>query len=171
MLPLVRGGTGSDSEFETQPEFSPDKYEGGTLNAVGLAGLEASVTWLLQTGMEELRRREQELTADLIQGLSEISGVRVQGTYEAGKQVAVVSFTIPGVDPAEIGFRLDSEFGIAARVGLQCSPLAHKTLGTFPTGTVRFSLGVHNTREEINVAVSAVRSIARRRSRGGRNDE
>jgi cysteine desulfurase / selenocysteine lyase len=167
--PLVRGGTGSDSDSEMQPGFLPDKFESGTLNVVGLAGLEAGVKWLAEQGVEELRNREKELTARLIEGLRGVPGAEVRGTLDASKQLAVVSFTVADLDPAEVGFRLDDEFGIAARVGLHCSPLAHKTLGTFPTGTVRFSLSAQNTAAEIDSAARAVRSLARASGRGNRD--
>jgi cysteine desulfurase/selenocysteine lyase len=167
MRPLMRGGTGSDSESETQPDFLPDAFESGTMNVVGLAGLEAGVRWLMEQGVEELRDRERHLTARLIEGLCD-AGAEVQGPLDASRQLPVVSFTLAGVDPGEIGFRLDEEFGIAARVGLHCSPAAHKTLGTFPAGTVRFSLGAFTTTNDIDSALRAVRHLARdRESKGG----
>jgi len=159
--PLTRGGTGSDSDAELQPEFLPDKFESGTMNAVGLAGLEAGVRWLREQGVEEIRSREHRLTARLLEGLSEIRGVGVKGTGDASKQLPVVSFTIAGLDPGEIGLRLDNEFGIAARVGLHCSPATHQTLGTFPTGAVRLSLGAFNSASEVDHTLRAVQELAR----------
>lgn len=158
--PLIRGGTGSNSDTELQPGFLPDKLESGTLNAVGLAGLEAGVRWLQHRGVQEIRSRERRLTARLLEGLCAIPGVEVKGPRDAAKQLPVVSFTIAGRDPGEIGFRLDQEFGIAARVGLHCSPVAHQTLGTFRTGTVRLSLGAFNTTADVDHAVQAVRQLA-----------
>ncbi len=160
MRPLMRGGTGSNSESEAQPEFLPDKFESGTLNVVGLAGLEAGVRWLIEQGIEDLRSRERELTARLIEGLREIPGVKVRGTLDASRQLPVVSFTIEGMDPGEIGLRLDEESGIAARVGLHCSPATHRTIGTFPSGTVRFSLSAFTTVDDIDYALKAVGSLA-----------
>lgn len=160
LQPLVRGGTGSNSESDLQPDFLPDKFESGTMNVVGLAGLEAGVRWLIQQGQEDLRRRERALTARLIEGLSDLPGVKVEGTRDASRQVPVVSFTIAGLDPAEIGLRLDEECGVAARVGLHCSPNAHRTLGTFPVGTVRFSLGPLTTSADVDEALQAVRRLA-----------
>lgn len=166
--PLMRGGTGSNSESDLQPEFLPDKFESGTMNVVGLAGLEAGVRWLVEQGLEELRSRECALTARLIEGLGRIPGVEVKGTLDASRQLPVVSFTLRGVDLGELGLRLDEEFGIAARVGLHCSPIAHRTLGTFPTGTVRFSLGALSTLDGVDLAVRAVRHVAEEtRRRGG----
>ena len=166
LQPLVRGGTGSNSESEIQPHFLPDKFESGTMNVVGLAGLEAGVRWLVEQGVEELRDRESDLTARLLEGLCEIPGVEVKGTLDACRQLPVVSFTLDGPDPGEIGLRLDEEFDIAARVGLHCSPAAHKTLGTFPAGTVRFSLSAFTTTNDIDFALRAVRHLARSRGKG-----
>jgi cysteine desulfurase / selenocysteine lyase len=166
MRPLMRGGTGSNSESETQPEFLPDKYESGTLNVVGLAGLEAGVRWLVERGVGNLRSREEDLTRRLIEGLRDIPGVGVRGTLDASRQLPVVSFTITGMDPGEIGLRLDEESGIAARVGLHCSPATHRTIGTFPTGTVRFSLSAFTTVSDIDYALGTVRRLA---SEAGRN--
>jgi len=166
--PLMRGGTGSNSASELQPDFLPDKFESGTMNVVGLAGLEAGVHWLAEQGPEALRSRERTLAACLIEGLGEILGVEVRGTRDASRQLPVVSFTLTGLDPAEIGLRLDEEFGVAARVGLHCSPIAHLTLGTFPTGAVRLSLGALSTRDDVDMAVRAVGRLAEEtRRRGG----
>jgi cysteine desulfurase / selenocysteine lyase len=161
MQPLVRGGTGSESEAEIQPAFLPDAFESGTLNVVGLAGLQAAIGWLVEQGVEELRSRETALTARLLEGLRDITEVRVYGPLDASKQLPVVSFTIGGRDLAEVGSRLDEQFGVAVRVGLQCSPAAHKTIGTFPEGTIRLSLGAFTTAEDVDYAVAAVRAVAR----------
>jgi len=158
--PLVRGGTGSRSESQRQPDFLPDKYESGTLNTVGLAGLAAAIGWVLEHGVEEIRAREVELTASLLSGLLDIPAVTVHGTLDARRQASTVSFTIAGVEPGEVGRRLDDEYGIAARVGLHCSPLAHETLGTYPAGTVRLSLGPFTTEADVTRAVRAVRELA-----------
>lgn len=158
--PLTRGGTGSRSESQLQPDFLPDKFESGTLNVVGLAGLAAGVTWILQRGVTTIRAREMELTSRLLAGLGETRGVRVYGTKDARRQLSTVSFTLSGMEPGEVARRLDDVFGIAARVGLHCSPLAHETLGTHPAGTVRFSLGVFTTGEDVASALHAVGALA-----------
>ena len=160
MEPLMRGGTGSRSEEERQPEFLPDKYESGTANAVGLAGLAASVRWILSTGVDDIREHEVELSQRLIDGLKEIPGVTVYGTQDAERQTPTISFTIDGMDPSEVGMRLDSDYGILCRVGLHCAPTAHRTIGTFPEGTIRFGLSVFTTTEEVDAAVEAVRALA-----------
>jgi cysteine desulfurase/selenocysteine lyase len=158
--PLKRGGTGSRSELEEQPDFLPDMCESGTANTVGLAGLGAGVRFVLEQGVEKIRRHEEALTAQLIEGLQAVPGVTVYGGCDAARQMATISFDVAGLEPSEVGLRLDEEYGIMCRVGLHCAPSAHKTIGTFPTGTVRFGLSYFNTEEEIEVAVQAVREMA-----------
>jgi cysteine desulfurase family protein len=158
--PMKRGGTGSRSEREEQPNFLPDLCESGTPNTVGLAGLEAGVRWVLERGVDAIRAHEVELAQRLIEGLSAIPGVAVHGGHDAHRQTATVSFNITGVEPSEVGLRLDEEYSILCRVGLHCAPAAHKTLGTFPVGTVRFGLGAFNTLEEVETALEAVRQLA-----------
>lgn len=158
--PLTRGGTGSRSEHETQPDFLPDMYESGTPNVVGLAGLAAGVRWVLERGVEAIRAHEVALSHTLIEGLRSIDGVRVYGTLDAELQTATVSFNIAGMAPSEVGLRLDDEYGIMCRVGLHCAPTAHRTIGTFPNGTVRFGLSAFNTMHEVETAVTAVEELA-----------
>ncbi len=158
--PLKRGGTGSRSELEEQPDFLPDMCESGTANTVGLAGLGAGVRFVLEQGVEKIRRHEEELTAQLIEGLQAIPGVTLYGGCDAARQTATVSFNVGGLEPSEVGFQLDEEYGILCRVGLHCAPSAHKTIGTFPRGTVRFGLSYFNTKEEVKAALRAVREMA-----------
>lgn len=158
--PLRRGGTGSRSEHEQQPDFLPDLCESGTPNVVGLAGLTAGVRWVLAQGVEAIRAYEIALTRRLIDGLRAIPGVTVYGTLDAELQTATVSFNIAGMEPSEVGLRLDDEYGIMCRVGLHCAPAAHRTIGTFPEGTVRFGLGAFNTLDEIEAALAAVAELA-----------
>jgi len=160
--PLKRGGTGSRSELEEQPDFLPDMCESGTANTVGLAGLGAGVRFVLEQGVENIRRHEEELTAQLIEGLKAIPSVTLYGGHDAVRQTAAVSFNVAGLEPSEVGLQLDEEYGILCRVGLHCAPSAHKTIGTFPTGTVRFGLSYFNTEEEVDLAIQAVREIAGR---------
>jgi cysteine desulfurase family protein len=159
--PLKRGGTGSRSEREEQPDFLPDMCESGTPNAVGLAGLKAGVRWVLERGVDAIHAHEQALTRRLIDGLKEISGVTVYGGLDASRQTATVSFNVAGMSSSEVGLQLDEEHGILCRVGLHCAPAAHKTIGTFPDGTVRFGLGVLNTVKQVDAAVQAVHRLAR----------
>ncbi|MBN1347945.1 aminotransferase class V-fold PLP-dependent enzyme [candidate division KSB1 bacterium] len=158
--PIITGGTGSKSESESQPDFLPDLCESGTPNAVGLAGLEAGIRWLSEVGIEAVRAHEIALTSALIERLGNIPGVQLYGTRDANKQLATVSFNIEGMQPSEVGLRLDEEFDILCRVGLHCTPASHKTIGTFPRGTVRFGLGYFNTPEEVDAAANAVKILA-----------
>lgn len=158
--PLQRGGTGSRSEEEEQPDFFPDCCESGTPNAAGLAGLEASLCWLARSGLETIRAHEVALTTRLIEGLRAVPGVTVYGTGDAQRQTATVSFALAGSAVSEVGLILDEKYGIMCRVGLHCAPAAHRTIGTFPHGTVRFSPGVFNTAAEIETALDAVRALA-----------
>lgn len=160
LRPLRQGGTGSRSEREAQPDFFPDRYESGTPNAVGLAGLVAALTWLQQQGVENIRAYEQNLCALMLNGLVSISGVTVYGPRDASKQTAAVAFNIEGMEPSEVGLRLDEEYNILCRVGLHCAPSAHRTLGTFPKGCVRFGLGFFNTPDDVCQAVTAIRALA-----------
>lgn len=159
LAPLKRGGTGSRSEHEEQPAFLPDRCESGTPNAVGLAGLAAGVRWVLGQGVERIRAHEQALTEHLLAGLAAIPGVTVYGTGDARRQTATVSFNITGRQPSEVGLHLDGRYEIMCRVGLHCAPAAHRTLGTFPGGTVRFGLAAFNTAAEVERALEAVAAL------------
>jgi len=160
LAPLLRGGTGSDSAQETQPEFLPDVHESGTLNVAGIAGLGAGVRFLAEIGIEAVMAHERKLVAQFLAGAAEISGITLYGPRDAALQCGVVSFNVAGAMPSEVGLLLDQSFGIMARPGLHCAPSAHRTLGTFPTGTVRFSFGWFNTPDEVDAAVEALREIA-----------
>jgi cysteine desulfurase family protein len=160
ILPLVRGGTGSASEFEEQPEMLPDKFESGTLNAIGIAGLGAGVRWVMDRKIENIRAHEVALIRNLVEGLQDVPGVKILGPFESSSRTAVVSFTIAGQSVSDVGLRLDEEYGILSRVGLHCAPAAHRTLGAFPGGTVRLAPGVFSTLDEMEFAVAAVKEIA-----------
>jgi selenocysteine lyase/cysteine desulfurase len=134
--------------------------ESGTANSVGLAGLAAGVRWVLEQGVESIREHEIKLTQRLIDGLQEIPGLTVHGGLDPTRQTATVSFNVAGLKPSEVGLRLDEEYDIMSRVGLHCAPAAHRTLGTFPTGTVRFGLSALNTLDQVDRATQAVRDIA-----------
>ncbi|MBN1570251.1 MAG: aminotransferase class V-fold PLP-dependent enzyme [Acidobacteria bacterium] len=160
MQPLVRGGTGSRSEFEIQPEDCPDKFESGTLNGAGIAGLGAGVRWVLKEGIASIRSREMALAQLLMNGLEDIQGITVYGSRNIKDRVSIVSFTVAGHRVSEIGLRLDEEYGIMSRVGLHCAPAAHRTIGSFPEGTVRFAPGVQTKSEEVSEAINAVKEIS-----------
>jgi len=161
--PLRYGGTGSLSELDIQPEFLPDRLESGTPNTPGIAGLLAGVKFILKTGQENIRVKELELAKKLIDGLNNIPEVEVYGPISTNDRTAVVSFNIEGMDGGEVAHLLDSEFEIACRAGLHCAPWAHRTIGTINTGTVRFSPGYFNSKEDVDNALAAVNALGRRR--------
>ena len=165
MIPLKQGGTGSRSEFERQPDFLPDCFESGTPNGPGIAGLLAGLHFVMEEGIEKIRQREGRLVEILIVGLRKLPGVKIYGPEEGSQRIATLSFTIEGTTPSEISTRLEREFSILCRPGLHCAPSAHRSLGTFPDGTVRFSLGAFNTKEEVNTVISAVSEISKVASR------
>jgi len=158
--PLMTGGTGSRSEFEAQPLFLPDKFEAGTPNTVGLAGLAAGVSWILARGVESIRAHEEALTGRFMRGLREIPGIDQYGPEDPARRTAIVSFNIEGLSPSEAAQELDERFAIMSRPGLHCAPAAHRTIGTFPRGTVRFAFGAFNRSAEIDDALEAVRTLA-----------
>ncbi len=160
LMPLVRGGTGSRSEFEEQPNELPDRFESGTPNGVGLAGLGAGVRWVLERGVEHIRAHELELATALKSGLRSIGGVTVYGPTDPAQSTAVVSCRVAGHRVSEIGLRLDEEFGILCRVGLHCAPAAHKTIGTFPEGTIRLAPGPLTTMDDIDATIAAFVKLA-----------
>lgn len=157
--PLIRGGTGSQSELEEQPEYIPDKFESGTPNIVGIAGLRAGINWVMNKDIETIRAQEKELIGALIDGLSNIAGIKVYGTLDPEKTVAIVSFTVTNRPVSEIGLKLDENHGILARIGLHCAPAAHKTIGSFPEGTVRLAPGVFTTADDIDKSIRAIAKV------------
>lgn len=164
--PLKHGGTGSESAREDQPRSLPDRYEAGTLNVPGLAGLGAGVEFLLEQGVERVGRREAELAAHLAEGLRSIPGVAVYG-HDGGPHVGVVSFNVEGVPCEEVAYVLDRVYGIMVRAGLHCAPCAHRVLGTLATGTVRASFGYYSGESDVSALLEAVREIAGRVRGGG----
>jgi selenocysteine lyase/cysteine desulfurase len=162
LTPLLAGGTGGFSAASGQPATIPERFESGTLNTPGIAGLKAGVEFVRATGIAAIRRKEAELVTQLLQGVRKIPGVV---TYSPGSEEmrgGVLSFTLTGHDPAEIGFRLDSEYDIAVRVGLHCAPAAHRTIGTFPAGTIRVSPGYFNSGQDIEIFLRALSTIVKR---------
>ncbi len=160
LSPMRQGGTGTRSEEERQPEELPEALESGTVNTAGIAGLGAALRVLQARGLSSVEAHEAALASRLMAGLKEIPGLRVHGTADPRRQVAVVSITLDGWEPVDLGAALDSSFGIAVRPGLHCAPLAHRTLGTYPHGTVRFSPGCSTTEDEVDQALAALRALA-----------
>ena len=138
--PLMRGGTGSRSDLETQPDFLPDSLESGTLNVAGLAGLAAGVRYLLDAGIESVAAHERSLVERFLAGTAAIDSVTVYGPDAVMDRCGVISFNVAGLTSSEVGTLLDQRYSVMSRVGLHCAPGAHRTIGTFPTGTVRFGL-------------------------------
>ena len=159
--PLRQGGTGSFSAYLEQPELLPDRYESGTLNTVGIASLGAGLEYLAARGLASVRRHEQALCGQFLAGLRAIPGIEIYGAGDARRQAAVVSFNLRGMDCAQAAFRLDREYGICMRAGLHCAPLAHRTVGSFPQGSLRASMGPFNTEAEIEQTLSALSALSR----------
>ena len=160
MEPLVTGGTGSDSHTEIQPPYMPDRFESGTLNLPGIYGLRAALCALEKEGLAIRRQRELVLLEQMLSGLDRIDGIRILGMRDLSRRVAVVSVDFSSrCDNAVVADRLASEFGVFTRCGLHCAPSAHRTYGTFPLGTVRFSMNDTNTPDEIDTALRALNII------------
>ena len=157
--PLITGGTGSVSDSEIQPEFLPDKYESGTPNIPAIYGLHASLKYIMEKGIDSIREEEMKLAGAFMEKMNELEGVRIVGPNRVENRSPVVSLDFADRDNAEVAFILDSEYGIATRTGLHCAPNAHKTLDTYPQGTVRFAFGHFNTMEEVLYAANAVKEV------------
>jgi len=160
IYPFREGGTGSQSSSDRQPEKMPDRFEGGTHNTPGLAGLGAGVRFVLETGVEAIQAHERALTDRLLDRLASTPGVKVCGPSRGSHQVAVVSFTLENWPPLNLAHLLASAFDIATRSGLHCAPLIHRYLGTSDTGTVRASVGYFNTTDDIDALCNALEQIA-----------
>ncbi|HOF56936.1 MAG TPA: aminotransferase class V-fold PLP-dependent enzyme [Syntrophorhabdaceae bacterium] len=160
IAPLERGGTGSRSEFEEQPEFMPDRFESGTPNTIGIAGLGATARHISDIGIDKIHNKEINLMKMFVDGISTIGGIKVYGNPDTTMRTPLVSFNIDGMMPSDISYYLDERFNILSRPGLHCAPSAHRTLGTFPYGTVRFSFGMFTTEEEIEASVKAIKTIS-----------
>ena len=161
--PLLSGGTGSISHTEEIPDFMPDRFEPGTMNLPGVFGLHAALEWLNDTGIENIHNKEKELTELFLKKIQKMDPegekIRLVGKKFVDGRTSVVSIQTPGRDVSEIAYLLDKNYGIMTRVGLHCAPNAHKTLDTYPTGTVRFSFGYFNTEEEVLFAVKALEEL------------
>ena len=160
--PLLSGGTGSISHTEEIPAFMPDRFEPGTMNLPGIMGLHAGLSWLAETGIDAVREHELKLTARLLEGLSKLEGegrIRIVGRRDLENRTGVVSIQTLIKELSQAAFELDADHGIQTRVGLHCAPSAHTTLGTYPTGTIRFSVGWFNTEADVDAALHALEVI------------
>lgn len=156
-----QGGTGSISQSLNQPDLMPDKFESGTPNGPGIIGLGAGVRYIQDIGIKNIREKEESLTMHFIEEATKIEDIKLYGPLEKGSHATVVVLNINEADSSEVSYILDDKYDIAVRPGLHCAPLAHKTIGTFKQGGVRFSFGYENTHEEIEVAIQALKKIAK----------
>lgn len=159
LTPLVAGGTGSASDSEELPGWMPDRFESGTPNMPGVYGWEAALGWLENTGIETLENHEKTLSKRFLEGIYGLKNVKLHGITVPEGRTGVFSVGFLNCDNAEAAWRLEREFGILTRCGLHCAPSAHKTLGSFPEGSVRFSTGWANTEADIDAALSAIAAI------------
>ncbi len=161
MMNVREGGTGSLSEEPFQPDLMPDRFEAGSHNAIGIAGLSAAVQWILDQSVEQLRRHELALARTFLHGLQEIEGLRLLGPHDESNRIAVFSVRMPDLAPAELSAILESSFGILSRSGLHCAPLAHRAFGTIETGgTTRLSMGPFVTVKDVEFAFAALSEVA-----------
>lgn len=159
MKPYIAGGTGSQSDVLQMPESLPDKYESGTMNLPGIIGLHAALSYIEETGIKTIHRKKLELTQYFLENVKEFSNIRIVGKEGMKDRVAVVSLDFVQEDNAVVAFELEQYYGIMTRVGLHCAPIAHRTLQTYPQGTVRFAFSASNTRDEIDQCIEGFREI------------
>ncbi len=155
--PLIDGGLGEAEDFREMP----DRLEAGTMNTPGIGGLGAGIEFILKEGIYKIKRYEENLIKQIIEGLNVLEGIDIIGTLDANKRAALVSFNINGKDPLEVGYILDNEFGIMTRCGTHCAYDAHRAAGTYPDGSIRVSPGYFTTQKEIEEFLRAVKEIAK----------
>jgi cysteine desulfurase family protein len=163
LLPLKFGGTGSNSESDEQPQFLPDRYESGTQNGPGIAAFGAGVAFVMEKGISAVFDHGSRLTSALLDGLSALPCAHVYGPKKPRDMLPTISMTFDGFDSGTVAQRLNEEYDIAVRVGLHCAPAAHRTIGTFPGGTVRISFGYFNSEEDVTALNAALSRICRKK--------
>jgi selenocysteine lyase/cysteine desulfurase len=161
LKPLLEGGTGTNSESDRQPQIMPFCLESGTLNTPGIAGLGAGISFIRQEGLAKIWSKENKLTKLLMEGLKKISGLKIYGSLNAAERVPVISFNLASIHPGHLAYLLDEIYNIGVRSGLHCAPHAHRTLGTFPYGAVRVSLGFFNREKDVQALLKALKEISR----------
>ncbi len=161
MKPLMRGGTGSNSELLYQPEIMPDKLESGTLNTPGLAGLGAGLEFIQKNGVDKIRKKKDELTVRLFDGIRRINNIKMFSPESIEENSGIVAFNFDGVDSTEVSYQLDKQYKIECRAGLHCAPLAHSHFKTVNSGIVRLSIGCFNTNDEVDFVVQSINMIAK----------
>ncbi|GEP65510.1 cysteine desulfurase [Clostridium beijerinckii] len=155
---LIHGGTGSLSYSLSQPDFLPDKFECGTHNLPGIVGLSESIKYINSVGLNSIYEHNNYLIKHMLEGLLNIKGITVYGDLSGKRLSSCISINLNSLDPSELGYYLECE-GIKTRSGLHCSPLAHKTIGSYPSGTVRLSISYFTTKEEVNYALTVLNKI------------
>jgi selenocysteine lyase/cysteine desulfurase len=161
---LKEGGTGSVSELDVQPDFLPDKYEPGSHNAIGLAGLSEGVQWVLDQTVEKLAAHDTALIGAFLDGIADVEGLTCFGPPTIRHRVGVMSVRLDGFDPQELAAVLESSYGILTRAGIHCAPLAHQTIGTLERGgTTRFSFGPFVSQPDVQYAADVLAQIAESR--------
>lgn len=160
--PVIAGGTGSHSDLPGMPDTLPERYEAGTLNTAGIAGLGAGIDFIFGEGLKRIREHELKLTKRFIEGAGKVPGLKIYGPAGIDCRAPVVSFRIEGRKSTEIGGILDRNYGIECRAGLHCAPDAHHTLGTFEQKLVRFGFSYFNTEEEVDRAIACLEEIVRK---------
>ncbi len=158
---IIEGGTGSSSYDIYQPDFLPDKFESGTINTPSVLGLLKGIEFINKTTLKAVHEHEMELVKEFISDAENLKGITIYNCKDFSKTTPVISFSMKNFECSEIGSILDSEFNIMCRTGLHCAPLAHKTIGTYPEGTVRFSFGPFNTLPQVKSAVDALYRISK----------
>ena len=163
MEPLISGGTGSVSHTEEIPDFMPDRFESGTPNLPGIYGLHEALLYLKTHSLQAINEKELSLTGYFLEQLQALDDtgrhIRIIGKKDLTDRNAVVSIQTPEIDMSQVAWQLDNEYGVMTRVGLHCAPNAHKTLGTYPAGTIRFSFGPENTKNELDFALQGLKKI------------
>lgn len=163
MEPLISGGTGSVSHTEEIPDFMPDRFESGTPNLPGIYGLHEALLYLKTHSLQAINEKELSLTGYFLEQLQALDDtgrhIRIIGKKDLTDRNAVVSIQTPKIDMSQVAWQLDNEYGVMTRVGLHCAPNAHKTLGTYPAGTIRFSFGPENTKNELDFAIQGLKKI------------
>jgi cysteine desulfurase family protein len=162
--PMIQGGTGGNSHALVQPTGGIDRFEAGTPNYVGLAGLCAALKWLESQTIEKIAAHELALLTATVEGLQRIDGVQLYGSLAPSDKVPLISFNVKATAPQDLAYYLDTEWNIQTRPGLQCAPLIHQTIGTYPHGTVRVSFGYANTAADVEALLEGVRSFIERRN-------
>ncbi|MGL5203793.1 aminotransferase class V-fold PLP-dependent enzyme [Cetobacterium sp.] len=157
--PILEGGTGSFSKLQRQPKEMPEMLEAGTLNTPGILSLGAGIEFIQKIGIEKIKEHEDKLVSKFLKGLEQLDKIKVYKSFTEN-QAPVISINIEGVDSGDFSSILDEEFGILVRPGYHCAPLAHKAIGTYETGTVRFSFGFFNTEDEIDYLLQSLKNIA-----------